>query len=119
MPKIKMVNLNKTSLVEISVPVNGVPDILTYSVPFILQSSKLVGKQVVVGVGNRKVIGVVVNDQDIAVKSDIKLKDIESIFDDNFCLTKEQLDLCRFIATYYFSPLGSTLRLCLPADTPL
>lgn len=114
-----MVNLNKTSLVEISVPVNGVPDVLTYSVPFILQSSKLVGKQVVVSVGNRKVIGVVVNDHNIEMRKGIKLKLIDSIFDDSFCLTKEQLDLCRFISTYYFAPLGLTLRLCLPADTPL
>jgi hypothetical protein len=43
-------------LVEITVPVNGVPDILIYSISDSLHQPSLVGRRVCVNVGHRKVV---------------------------------------------------------------
>ncbi len=105
-------------LVEITVPVNGVPDLLTYSIPDFLHQSHLIGRRVSVNVGHRKVVGVIMNDQGVTCPPHITPRLIAAVLDEAPVVTKEQIALCRFVAEYYFSPLGEVVRLCLPANTP-
>ncbi len=113
-----MVPNMQTHLIEITVPVNGVPDLLTYSIPASLHQPYLVGRRVCVNVGHRKVVGVIINDQNINCPPQVTPRMIDALLDESPVVTQAQIDLCRFVAEYYFSPLGEVIRLCLPANTP-
>ena len=104
-------------LIEIAVPVQGVPDRLTYHVPTEFSKLPPVGARVQVAVGRRTVIGVVTRNHDVRCAEEIKTKPILSILDQEPIVTKQQIELCEFVSRYYFAPLGETLRLCLPPDT--
>ncbi len=113
-----MVPNMQTHLIEITVPVNGVPDLLTYSISDSLHQPHLIGRRVCVNVGHRKVVGVIINDQNVNCPPQITPRMIDALLDESPVVTKAQIDLCLFVAEYYFAPLGEVLRLCLPANTP-
>ncbi|HUD08637.1 MAG TPA: primosomal protein N' [Candidatus Saccharimonadales bacterium] len=62
----------------------------------------------------REIEGIVVKVRgDISQTGSFKLKNIRAVKEKNF-LNENQIDLARRIAEYYFSPLGSVLKLMIP-----
>ena len=62
----------------------------------------------------REIQGIVIGSKkNILPKNSLKLKNINSIIEKNF-LNENQVELARRIAEYYFSPLGSVLKLMVP-----
>lgn len=72
------------------------------------------GTLVEVPIGRRRVEGVVTAcSVDFPRESNFQLKKITYVIEESF-ITKEQLDLALFISSYYFSPLGITLKHFVP-----
>jgi primosomal protein N' (replication factor Y) len=93
------------------------PDTLTYSVPDGLIPFVTEGVRVRVPVRRRTATGIVV-----ATKAETELdpsivKPVTDVLDSEPLLPEHLLDLARFIASYYRSPLGTALATILP--TPL
>lgn len=104
---------------EVVLPVSGIYGCLTYKIPTIIAQAnckqKLIGCRVRVKLKNRPVVGVIINIiQDKSIDNLINLKDIELILDEKPIITKEQIELCKFVSSYYMSPIGKVIRLCLP-----
>jgi primosomal protein N' len=101
---------------EVALP-RFAPDTLTYSVPDGLIPFVIEGVRVRVPVRRRTATGIVV-----ATMADTELdptivKPITDVLDSEPLLPNHLLDLARFIASYYRSPLGTALATILP--TPL
>ncbi len=110
-------SINQTEhLIEIAVPVVGVPHALTYTIPAAMTRFPMVGKRVVASVGTRKIVGVVTRDARVRAPEGFTLKPIERVLDESPIVSPAQMDLCRFVAEYYMAPLGETLRMCVPPD---
>lgn len=87
--------------------------LFTYSVPASLNSAVGVGRRVLVPFGRSKTyIGLIVRLHD--VKPDFAVKDIKAVLDDHESVTPAQIELWRWIADYYMSPLGDVMNAALP-----
>ena len=97
--------------VDVALPV-AVDKTFTYLVPPELQSSAIPGVRVIVPFGRKYATAVII---DSANSSPItKLKPIHDILDAGPVVSYELLELCRWIAEYYFAPLGEVLKAALP-----
>ncbi len=86
--------------------------IFHYSLPLELESERLVGRRVVAHLGARERIGYIV---DSITKSGLKgLKIIEEIIDKEPLISKNLLELARWISKYYVCSLGQALDTILP-----
>lgn len=103
--------------VQVTVPVAQIGDALTYAVPHALSARCQPGVRVRVPVGGRKMVGLVLGDEPNRDLPDARLKLLEEVLDDEPIVTREQIELCRFVSEYYLAPLGETVRLILPPDT--
>jgi primosomal protein N' (replication factor Y) len=101
---------------DIALPV-PLPDPLTYEIPPAWVSQAVPGVRARVTMGRRRMTGVIV-----AVHSHrpegVALRPLEEILDREPVLTPDLLELARFIADYYLSPLGEVIRSMLPSDLP-
>lgn len=97
-------------LANVALPV-PLAQLFTYSIPSYLIESASRGSIVVVPFGKKRSIGVIINfpesAPDMVIKSIVDVLDSTSISDDN-------LMIAEWIAEYYVSPLGETLKLFLP-----
>lgn len=93
------------------------PDPLVYEVPASLRGAVAVGSRVRVGVGARRLTGVVV-DLHGRRPEGINLRPVEELLDREPAVPLELLELARFVASYYMAPLGEVLRSMLPGDLP-
>jgi primosomal protein N' (replication factor Y) (superfamily II helicase) len=96
-------------LLEVALPV-PLPRNFTYRSAQPVES----GARVRVRFSGRKLIGWVVG-EGTPPRELKQLHDIEGVLDDEPSVTPELLDLCRWIADYYVTPLGIVLRSALPA----
>jgi primosomal protein N' (replication factor Y) len=97
-------------LVEVALPV-PVPRTFTYRVP----DSAAEGTRVRVQLGKRRLIGWVVGLGDTNPEVD-RVRDVDEVLDDaEPSVARDLLQLCRWIADYYVTPLGVVLRAALPA----
>ena len=71
-----------------------------------------VGSRVIVPFRSTKLVGVVTRLHDEAPP--VEAKSIETVLDQEPILTEELIELARWIAQYYFAPLGEVLRTMLP-----
>ncbi len=84
----------------------------TYLVPPELQASAVVGVRAVVPFGRTYATGLIV---ELPTRTDVTaLKPIRDIVDASPIVSGELLDLCRWVATYYITPLGEVLRAAVP-----
>lgn len=74
------------------------------------------GFRVHVRLRNRQALGVIIGEAHDNVLDPSAIKDIEEIIDTDPVITKNQLDLARFCATYYFNALGPTLHAAIPLN---
>lgn len=85
----------------------------TYIVPPELLPQVAVGVRVLVPFGRRKVTGYVIG---IGVRPpDFKLKPIAAVLDELTLFPEQMLPLFRWIADYYFHPLGEVIQSALPS----
>ncbi|MBM2841671.1 MAG: primosomal protein [Bacteroidetes bacterium] len=100
-----------SSLAEVALPV-GVDKTFTYLVPPDFQSSAAIGVRTIVPFGRKYATGLIV---DLPPSSTLKgLKPLNDIIDARPVVSQELLGLCRWIAEYYFAPLGEVLKAALP-----
>ncbi|HTQ79302.1 MAG TPA: primosomal protein N' [Thermoanaerobaculia bacterium] len=100
---------------DVAVPVPLPP--LTYEVPDTLRPLAARGVRVRVRVGPRRLTGVVVDLHDRRPEG-VSLRPLEEVLDLQPVVPEDLLELARFVADYYFSPLGEVLQAMLPGHLP-
>jgi primosomal protein N' (replication factor Y) (superfamily II helicase) len=96
-------------LVEVALPV-PLPRTFTYRVDAAVRP----GTRVRVPFGRRTLVGWVVGEA--AAPRELKrIRDVDRVLDDEPSVPADLLELCRWIADYYLTPLGQVLRGALPA----
>ncbi|MCL2304138.1 MAG: hypothetical protein FWC43_02200, partial [Planctomycetaceae bacterium] len=90
-----------------------------YLLPETLEGQLFPGMRVMVPLGkaNRPTLGYFIGEsvKTVDVKERARLKTIQSTVDSERLLSAKMLDLARWIADYYFCPLGTVLEAMLPA----
>jgi primosomal protein N' (replication factor Y) len=101
---------------DIALPV-AVDKTFTYLVPPELQRSAAVGSRAIVPFGRTYASGLIVG---LPESSSLQsLRPIKDILDASPVVSDELLRLCRWMAEYYFTPLGEVLKAALPHGFPL
>jgi primosomal protein N' (replication factor Y) len=100
--------------VDVALPV-PLPEPMAYGVPAGWLAIAVPGVRVRVGLGKRRLIGVVVAHRPEAPQG-VAVRLLEAVLDRAPVLSRDLLDLARFTAGYYMAPLGEVLRTMLPAD---
>lgn len=96
--------------VLLPVPLEG---LFTYSVPPELEASAERGRRVLVPFGrNKTYVGLVVRKHED--KPQFAVKDVKLVLDDARIVTDGQLELWRWISTYYMAAPGDVLSAALP-----
>src|SRR5262245_37746367 len=101
---------------DVALPV-PLPDPLVYEIPAPLKGAVAVGSRVRVGVGARRLVGVVV-ELHARRPEGVNLRPVEEVLDREPAVPPSLLELARFVSSYYMAPLGEVLRTMLPADLP-
>jgi primosomal protein N' (replication factor Y) len=84
----------------------------TYLLPPELQSIAVPGMRALVPFGRKYATGIIVG---LSTTTDVRgIKPIKDILDARPSLSPELLGLCRWIAEYYFAPLGEVIKAALP-----
>jgi len=96
---------------DVSVPV-PLDRPFTYELPLTLRDRAQAGARVLVPFGNRKLIGMVLRCHDEAPS--VATKEVFRLLDEEPVLDLALLNLGRWIASYYCSPLGEVLRSMVP-----
>ncbi|MGH7770730.1 MAG: replication restart helicase PriA [Candidatus Binatia bacterium] len=87
---------------------------LTYAIPPSLRDDLKIGMRVLVPLGNRKVIGVVV---DFLSETPLReVREILDLLDEQPVLDASLLQLNHWISKYYLSPIGEVLATILPSS---
>ena len=73
-----------------------------------------VGARVIVPFSGQKLMGVVMRVHDESLPEGVEVKPIQTVMDLGPLLSGEQMELARWIAAYYCSPLGEVIRGMLP-----
>jgi primosomal protein N' (replication factor Y) len=98
-------------LANVAIPV-AVDSTFTYLIPPELETSLHIGVRVIVPFGRKYATGMVV---DLPASTPFtSLKPIKDILDPSPVISDELLQLCKWIAEYYFAPLGEVLKASLP-----
>lgn len=99
------------SYAEVALPL-GVDRTFTYLVPPDLQDAASIGCRAIVPFGRRYATGLIV--ARTAETTLDSVKPLRDILDPSPIVSPELLRLCRWIAEYYFAPLGEVLKAALP-----
>ncbi len=73
-----------------------------------------IGARVIVPFSGQKLMGVVMRVHDDPPPEGVEAKPIQTVMDVGALLSPEQMDLAKWIATYYCAPLGEVIRGMLP-----
>jgi primosomal protein N' (replication factor Y) (superfamily II helicase) len=96
---------------DVALPV-GVEREFTYSIPAELEDSAAIGVRVVVPFGRKLATGLIVG---LAGTTSVQgIKPLRDILDGAPLVAPPLMHLCRWIADYYFSPLGEVLKAANP-----
>lgn len=89
--------------------------IYTYKVLEKYEKLELLGRRVIVpfGLGNKKRIGLVVESYN-SINSDFKVKTFLEVIDDSPIISKEMLEIAKFMKEEYLSDFSSAIRTVLP-----
>lgn len=112
--------MSTESIAEVAV-FAAVDRTLTYRVPAELRPYAEIGKRVLVPLARQQALGLLIGlDQEpLAVEEGVVLRDILAVVDPFPTVPQELITLCRWIAEYYFHPLGEVLRSTLPGNIQL
>jgi primosomal protein N' (replication factor Y) len=89
-----------------------VPLLFEYKVPPHLQSKIELGQKVVVPFRNQNKFGYII--EELSQSSQRSLKEVVEIVELEPCLSQDLLKLSRWMAEYYFAPMGEILAMMLP-----
>jgi primosomal protein N' (replication factor Y) len=94
---------------------------LHYRVPVEFHAAVGVGKRVLVPLGRREAVGLLIQLQaePPALQREVVFRDILAVVDETSVVPAELIALCRWIAKYYFYPLGEVLQHTLPPQIQL
>ena len=92
-------------------------DILDYIIPEHLQPLTP-GTRVKIKLGNSTALGLVINTSSSSTIALSRLKPIVAAIDNKALWVPEQMDLLRFAAKYYHTPIGTVLNKTLPKHEP-
>ena len=96
----------------------GVMQVFSYAVPNKFEKEIKAGMLVEVFFRNRKIVGVVYDlKKEVIKKTGYKLKDIENLLNDSVSLSKEQIELGKYISDYYYTPLSLVVKTIVPIIT--
>ncbi len=98
-------------LANVALPV-AVDSIFTYLIPPELERAAVAGVRVIVPFGRKYSTGVIVELPESTTLT--SLKPIKDILDASPVVSDELLKLCKWIAEYYFAPLGEVLKAAIP-----
>lgn len=105
-----------TKLVEVALKISHNNGVFTYSLPK-NSPNNLLGRRVKVNFKNKETMGVIINDDPKYTQEiNFNIKPIIEIIDSEPIIDKNQFDLMRFCAKYYFNPLGITAHLFVPRN---
>jgi primosomal protein N' (replication factor Y) len=103
---------------EIAIPLN-VHQTFTYRLPDSFAANARVGGRAIVPFGKQMLTGYIVDLheslEETGQDEDFEIRDVEELLDTEPMVTEELLDLTKWIADYYYSPWGETIKSCLPA----
>ena len=104
---------------EIAIPLN-VHQTFTYRLPASFASKARAGCRALVPFGKQLLTGYIVDIHETLEDSgqseeDFEIKDVEELFDTEPLVTAELINLTKWIADYYYSPWGETIKSSLPA----
>ncbi len=97
---------------EVAVP-GPMRSAFSYAVPDALEELAVPGARVVVPLGNRTVIGVIIERHSRRSET-LALKNIAEVLDPLPALPAPLVELGRWVASYYLAPVGETFRVMLP-----
>ena len=105
--------MTETELLEVAVtlPLRGT---FTYRDPRRGAPRVPVGTQVVVPFGSRTVTGFVVGQAAAASGEGVEVREIEEVVAGEPAFDDAMIGFCRWVADYYYAPLGEVLRAALP-----
>ena len=96
--------------VLLPVPLDG---LFTYSVPPQMEASAVCGRRVLVPFGrNKTYVGLVIREHE--GEPEFAVKDIKLVLDDDRIVTDGQLELWRWVASYYMAAPGDVFAAALP-----
>src|SRR3972149_4690586 len=111
--------MEKKKMIEVAV-VAPIEKTFYYTVPVEYSSRALLGMKVTVPFGKRAVTGYIIGFPDAqgvsSGRGTIKILDIKDIPDSEPAFTPAMLDLYKWIADYYISPLGDVIKTALPVS---
>lgn len=104
---------------EIAIPL-AVHQTFTYRLPESFASEASPGCRVLVPFGKQLLTGYIVDlyqtlEEAGQTPGEYEVRDVEELFDTEPLVTKELLELSKWIADYYYAPWGETIKSCLPA----
>ena len=95
---------------------NALEQALHYVIPAQLGARAEVGKRVLIPLGRREAVGLIVHIQrqppDLA--RDVSMRPVQAIIDEYPIVPEDLIRLSRWVARYYFFPLGKVLQLSCP-----
>jgi primosomal protein N' (replication factor Y) len=108
---------DKSGYIEVAValPVHAT---YTYAVPPPLRGAAAIGKRVLVPFGSRLVTGYVLGDA-VDLPAEPIIKDIADVPDDMPLFPESMIALFKWVAAYYFHPLGEVIETALPGGLTL
>lgn len=97
---------------EVALKVAHNDGVFTYRLSNVAPGQDVFGFRVKVSLRNRELTGVVIGES-AEDASQFKIKDILEVLDEKPIITKEQLELMRFCAKYYFNHLGLCVHMAV------
>lgn len=90
---------------------------LHYEIPSELNEGARPGVRVLVPLGRRSAAGLILGRSSQApdLSRDVRLRPLLAVLDDAPVLTPDLIELCRWISSYYFYPIGEVLQTVLPS----
>ncbi|MDR2860482.1 MAG: primosomal protein N' [Elusimicrobiota bacterium] len=101
------------TILEIAAPV-PIKNTFHYLPPAGMQAEDIVGKRVKIPFGNRKIIGYALGLADAEQERSFKLKEILEVIDIEPIITKEAIELAKYISQEYICSIGEALSSIVP-----
>ena len=91
------------------------PKLYTYSIPEEMQSSVTEGSRVLVQFGKKKIYSAVVYKIHENYSSEHEIKPVLFLFESNTAISKKQLELWQWVASYYMCSIGEVFNAAVPS----
>ena len=101
-------------LFDIILPL-AIADVYTYNIPETIQYP-LTGKRVLVPLGRKSIIGIIYRKHEGELPTNIKVRNVLQIIDEEPIVTAEQLKLWEWLSSYYMCTLGEVMAAALPSE---